>query len=102
MVNLKRLGSSGFREAEELGQVLSYIDDRSPLGARRVKARLRAVIDLIASHPQSGQLTSARRLRLLAEADERLLYPIAHLLVCGARQAHPARLGDPLDPGGEC
>jgi toxin ParE1/3/4 len=51
------------RAAQELEQVLSYIDDRSPEGARRVKARIQAVIDLIASHPQSGQLTSARRLR---------------------------------------
>ncbi len=51
------------RAAQELEQVLSYINDRSPEGARRVKARIQAVIDLIASHPQSGQLTSARRLR---------------------------------------
>ncbi len=51
------------RAAQELEQVLSYIDDRSPEGARRVKARIQAVIDLIASHPQSSQLTSTRRLR---------------------------------------
>jgi toxin ParE1/3/4 len=51
------------RAAQELEQVLSYIDDRSPEGARRVRARIQAVIDLIASHPQSGQLTSAGRLR---------------------------------------
>ncbi len=51
------------RAAQELEQALSYIDDRSPEGGRRVKARIQAVIDLIASHPQAGQLTSARRLR---------------------------------------
>jgi plasmid stabilization system protein ParE len=49
--------------AQELEQVLSHIDDRSPEGSRRVKARVQAVIDLIASHPQAGQRTSAGRLR---------------------------------------
>ncbi|HKI15765.1 MAG TPA: type II toxin-antitoxin system RelE/ParE family toxin [Roseiarcus sp.] len=66
------------RAAQELEQVLSYIDDRSPEGARRVKARIQAVIDLIASHPQSGQLTSARRLRRI------VVHPYPYLIFYAA------------------
>ncbi|HSU99889.1 MAG TPA: type II toxin-antitoxin system RelE/ParE family toxin [Roseiarcus sp.] len=47
------------RAAQELDQVLSYIEGRSSKGARDVKARIQAVIDLIAAYPQSGQLTSS-------------------------------------------
>jgi len=66
------------RAAQELEQVLSYIDDRSPEGARRVKARIQAVIDLIASHPQAGQLTSARRLRRI------VVHPYPYLIFYAA------------------
>jgi toxin ParE1/3/4 len=51
------------RAAEELDHVLSLIDQRSPQGARQVKARIQAIVDLIAMHPHAGQLTSKRRLR---------------------------------------
>ena len=51
------------RAAEELDQVLSYIERRSPQGARRVQERIRAIIDLLAAHPRAGQRTSRRRLR---------------------------------------
>jgi plasmid stabilization system protein ParE len=51
------------RAAEELDQILSYIDKRSPQGARHLKARIQAIIDLIAVHPHAGRLTSNRRLR---------------------------------------
>jgi toxin ParE1/3/4 len=51
------------RAAQELEHVLSYIDERSPQGARQVKARIQATIELIALHPKAGQLTSKRRLR---------------------------------------
>ncbi len=47
------------RAAEELDQVVSYIDKRSPQGAHHIKA----IIDLIALHPHAGQLTNTRRLR---------------------------------------
>jgi toxin ParE1/3/4 len=51
------------RAAEELDRVLSYIDERSPLGAHHVKKRIEAMIDLIALHPHAGQLTNIRALR---------------------------------------
>jgi toxin ParE1/3/4 len=66
------------RAARELEQVLSYIDERSPEGARRAKARIRAVIDLIALHPQSGQLTSTRRLRRV------IVHPYPYLIFYAA------------------
>jgi toxin ParE1/3/4 len=51
------------RAAEELDQILSYIDERSPQGAHHVKTRIEAIVDLIALHPHSGRLTNTRRLR---------------------------------------
>ena len=51
------------RAAEELDQVLSHIEEHSPQGANHVKARIKAIMDLIALHPYSGRLTNIRRLR---------------------------------------
>jgi plasmid stabilization system protein ParE len=51
------------RAAAELDQVLDYIEARSPQGARRVKMRIRAIIDPLLRHPQAGQLTNKGRLR---------------------------------------
>jgi plasmid stabilization system protein ParE len=67
------------RAAEELDQVLSYIEGRSPAGAHRVKARIQAVIELIASHPQSGQLTSTPGLRRV------VVHPYPYLIFYAAR-----------------
>ena len=44
-------------------EILSYIDERSPRGALQVKARIQAIIDLIALHPMAGRLTTRRSLR---------------------------------------
>ena len=46
------------RAAADLDAILRYIDERSPVGARRVKARLKAVIDLLAEQPHIGRPTS--------------------------------------------
>ena len=51
------------RAAAELDDVLSFIDAHSPQGARQVKARIQATIDLILVHPRSGRLTRKGRLR---------------------------------------
>jgi toxin ParE1/3/4 len=50
------------RAAEELDQVLSYIDERSPRGAHQVRERIKTIVDL-ALHPHAGQLTDAPGLR---------------------------------------
>lgn len=51
------------RAAAEFEDILAYIDEQSPLGARRVQARIQAIVDLLLQHPQAGQLTSNGRLR---------------------------------------
>jgi toxin ParE1/3/4 len=65
--------------AEELDQVLSYIEGRSSEGARHVKARVQAVIDLIASYPESGQLTSTPGLRRV------VVHPYPYLIFYAAK-----------------
>ena len=47
----------------DLDAVLDYIAARSPQGARRVQARLRAVIALLASHPRIGARTDDPAIR---------------------------------------
>ncbi len=51
------------RAAAELEEVLAYIEDRSPLSARHVRARIQTIINLLLRHPHAGQLTSNGRLR---------------------------------------
>ena len=51
------------RAAEELDQVLSYIDGRSPRGAHQVRERIKTIVDLIALHPHAGRLTNSPGLR---------------------------------------
>ena len=43
--------------------MLDYIDEHSPQGAERVKARLKAIIALLAKHPRIGRLTTKRDIR---------------------------------------
>ena len=49
--------------ATELDEVLSYIEARSPQGARRVQTRIQVIINFLLQHPHAGQLTSKGRLR---------------------------------------
>jgi toxin ParE1/3/4 len=51
------------RAAAELDQVLTSIDRESPQGARHVKQRLHAVINLLLQYPQAGRLTNKGGLR---------------------------------------
>lgn len=39
-------------------EVLDYIEARSPNGAERLKRRLQDIVDLLASHPNSGHITN--------------------------------------------
>ncbi|MBM7850717.1 plasmid stabilization system protein ParE [Methylopila capsulata] len=43
--------------------MLSNVAERSPQGARAVRARIQTVVELLREHPHSGQLTSRPRLR---------------------------------------
>lgn len=51
------------RALAELDEVLTYIAERSPQGARSVQRRIKTMVDLLAEHPYSGQMTSERELR---------------------------------------
>lgn len=53
------------RAASDLDTILTYIDERSPQGAKNVKARLLAVIELLAEHPRLGPLTRKPNIRRL-------------------------------------
>jgi toxin ParE1/3/4 len=62
------------RAAAELDEILTSIDERSPQGARHVKERPRAVVDLLLHYPESGRLTSKGSLRRVVAYPYR--YPI--------------------------
>jgi toxin ParE1/3/4 len=51
------------RALAELDEVLTYIAERSPQGARNVRTRIDAIITMLLQHPGVGQLTSKGRLR---------------------------------------
>ena len=47
----------------ELDDILTYIAERSPAGARNVQARIQALTTLLVQYPLSGQRTSESGLR---------------------------------------
>lgn len=54
------------RALDELDEILTYIAQHSPQGARRVHLRIRAVIEMLLQHPRSGRRTTNPRLRRIA------------------------------------
>lgn len=62
------------RAAAELDEILSYIDEHSPQGARSVKERLHAMTALLLLHPRAGRLTSKTGLRRM------VVYPYPYLI----------------------
>jgi toxin ParE1/3/4 len=50
----------------DLDATLDYIAAQSPQGARRVQARIKAIIDLLLSHPYIGTRTDDPTLRRMA------------------------------------
>ena len=51
------------RAAVELDEILTYIGERSPMGAAKVKQRVQTVANLLLRHPEAGQKTSRASLR---------------------------------------
>jgi toxin ParE1/3/4 len=47
----------------DLGAILDYIDAHSPQGARRVKARIQALTDLLLQYPRIGRRTNDPAIR---------------------------------------
>lgn len=73
----------------ELDELLAYIAERSPLGARNVEARFRHAFDLIAHHPLAAerleQRPDVRRLPLVR-------YPYAIYYEVGADEVTVLRI----------
>ncbi len=51
------------RALAELDGVLGQIGEQSPIGAMRVRRRIKAIIIMLARHPHAGQKTSIPGLR---------------------------------------
>ncbi|MGJ0395028.1 MAG: type II toxin-antitoxin system RelE/ParE family toxin [Methylocystis sp.] len=62
------------RAAAELEEVFAFIDERSPQGARSIKARIQAMTALLLEHPQAGHVTSKSGLRRM------VVYPYPYLI----------------------
>jgi toxin ParE1/3/4 len=79
------------RAAAELEEILAYIEERSPVGARHVQARIKAITDLLSQHPKAGQLTSNGRLRRIIASPYPYLifYEVTedHIVIHGLRHA---------------
>jgi len=78
------------RSRADLTAILSYLDDRSPLGTRNVKLALKKAIELIGEYPNVGRLSGEQDTRVLpvgrypyliywdVEADQVLIVHIRH------------------------
>jgi len=81
----------------ELDDILAYIAERSPSGARNVRNRIQAITGLLEQFPMSGQLSSESGLRRITTPP----YPFvifyelteAEIIIVGLR--HAAREPEP-------
>ena len=53
------------RARGDLSEILGYLDERSPQGARNVKQAIKKAISLIGRHPQIGRLSRIEETRVL-------------------------------------
>jgi toxin ParE1/3/4 len=60
----------------DLASILDYIAARSPQGAARIHARMRAITDLLLKYPLAGAVTDDPTIRRITTTP----YPISHLL----------------------
>jgi toxin ParE1/3/4 len=74
----------------ELADILAYLAERSPQGARNVQARIQAITALLVQYPLSGQLTSESGLRRIVTPP----YPYVY----GVTKAHMAGLAGGSTP----
>ncbi|MDR3533820.1 MAG: type II toxin-antitoxin system RelE/ParE family toxin [Rhodopila sp.] len=81
----------------DLSAILDYIAARSPQGARRVQARIQALIDALVIHPHIGTRTSDPAIRRLTTTSHPYLifYEVADAEVIIHAVRHAAR-----DPSG--
>jgi toxin ParE1/3/4 len=83
----------------ELADILAYVADRSPQGARNVQARIQAITALLVQYPHCGRLTSESGLRRIvtppypylifyeATSEEVVIIGVRH----AARETEPPR-----------
>lgn len=84
----------------ELNEILDYLAERSPQGAKRVQERIQIMTRLLVRHPYAGQITSKPRARRITTPP----YPYVifyeataeEVVIVGVR--HAAR--EPEPPGG--
>jgi toxin ParE1/3/4 len=62
------------RARDDLGEILKYIDERSPRGAHNVKRSIKRTIELIGQFPQAGRLAGVPGTRVGQEIS------LSHLL----------------------
>ena len=79
----------------DLDSVLDYIAAHSPQGARRVQARIQAIIDLLVLHPGIGSRTDDPAIRRMTT----LPYPY---LIVSTRRMPPCRREGAFDLKGAC
>jgi plasmid stabilization system protein ParE len=53
------------RARSDLVEILAYLDERSPQGARNVKRAISRAITLIGRHPKIGRLSGVQETRVL-------------------------------------
>ena len=76
------------RSFRELEEIFAYIDERSPMGARNVKARVYATVRFIASHPYAGTLTPIADFAELPR-----ILSVSDFLSCRSGRIHGIRHG---------
>lgn len=54
------------RARNDLVEILNYVDERSPQGARNVKVAINKTIELIGQFPESGRRAGVEETRVLA------------------------------------
>jgi toxin ParE1/3/4 len=89
----------------DLDEILDYIAARSPPGARRVNARIQAVIEFLARHPHIGRRTDDPTIRRLVALPFPYLifYEIAEdeIIIHAIRHAARDPTGMPGAPGSD-
>lgn len=85
------------RALAQIGQALTYVEERSPQGAAQIRERLLTLISLLQEHPYAGRTTSRPNVRrLFAQPYPYLIdYRVTSTEIVIMRFRHAARR--PLD-----
>jgi plasmid stabilization system protein ParE len=84
------------RAADDLEDILSYLDERSPQGARNVKNALYKAIALIGRHPEIGRKSKVDRDTCSSGRAVPIFDLLEHRSWRGVDRAHPSRTPAPM------